>query len=86
MGADLLVYDATVLDPPASPKPLYALHTPPRRIGEIAAAARVKSLLLSHLTPSVVRAKDQVLESVRAAYAGKTWMAEDCMRIDLTKP
>lgn len=84
-GADLLVYDASVLDPPGSPEPLYELHTPPRRIGQVAAAARVKSVLLSHLTPSVERRQDEVLRSVHAAFAGEARMAEDCMRVDLTK-
>jgi ribonuclease BN (tRNA processing enzyme) len=83
-GADLLVYDASVLDPPGSPRSLYALHTPPRRIGEIAAAARVKSLLLSHIPPSVQQAKDEVLRSVHVDFAGETRMAEDCMRVDLS--
>jgi ribonuclease BN (tRNA processing enzyme) len=84
VGADLLVYDTTVLDPPGSPRSLYELHTPPRRIGEIAAAAGVKSILLSHLTQPVLRSKEAVIRSVRAAYPGEVTMAEDCMRIDLT--
>jgi ribonuclease BN (tRNA processing enzyme) len=39
-GANLLVYDASVLDPPGSPSQLYDLHTAPKRIGEVAAQAR----------------------------------------------
>ena len=85
-GADLLVYDTAVLDPPGSPKKLYDLHTAPRRIGEVAAAARVKSLLLSHLPPMVEKAKATVLRSVRASFKGPARFAEDCLRIDLTKP
>ena len=84
VGADLLVYDTTVLDPPGSPRSLYDLHTPPRRIGEIAAAASVKSVLLSHVTQPVLRSKEAVIRSVRAAYAGEVIIAEDCMRVDLT--
>ncbi|GAC1325638.1 MAG: MBL fold metallo-hydrolase [Thermoleophilaceae bacterium] len=82
-GADLLVYDTAVVDPPGSPKPLYDLHTPPRRIGEVAAAARVKSLLLSHLPPVVHKAKAEVMKSVRASFKGETRFAADCLRIDL---
>jgi ribonuclease BN (tRNA processing enzyme) len=82
-GADLLVYDTTVLDPPDSPRVLYDLHTPPRRIGEVAAAAGVKSLLLSHLTPSVLKAEDAVFRSIRASYKGELHFAEDCLRIPL---
>jgi len=81
MGADLLVYDTTVVDPPGSPKILYELHTAPHRIGDVAAAAHVKSLLLSHLSPAVERAQADVLRSVRASFAGETRFAEDCQRI-----
>ena len=85
-GADLLVYDTAVLDPPGSPRKLYDLHTPPRRIGEIASAARVRALLLSHIPPDVEKAKDDVLQSGRETFKGDARFAEDCMRIDLTKP
>jgi ribonuclease BN (tRNA processing enzyme) len=84
-GADLLVYDTAVLDPPGSPKKLYDLHTPPHRIGEIAAEARVRSLLLSHIPPAVDAAKSDVLRSVHATFKGEARFAEDCSRIDLTK-
>ena len=85
-GADLLVYDTAVVDPPGSPKKLYDLHTPPRRIGEVAGAAGVKSLLLSHLVPPVEKARAEVTKSVRASFKGRTRFAEDCLRVDLMKP
>lgn len=85
-GADLLVYDTAVLDPPGSPKKLYDLHTPPRRIGEIAAAAGVKSVLLSHIPPLVEKSPEPVIRSVKASYIGEVRLAADCMRIDLTRP
>jgi len=84
-GADLLVYDTSVLDPPASPAQLYDLHTPPRRIGEVAAKAHVKSLLLSHIPPGVDQSESAVLRSVAAGYGGPTRFASDCVRIDLAK-
>ncbi|GAC1594576.1 MAG: hypothetical protein NVS4B10_02300 [Myxococcales bacterium] len=83
-SADLLVYDAAVLDPPGSPKGLYELHTSPARIGAVAAAAKVGSLVLSHVTPPVERAQDEVLRSVKAAYGGPVRLATDCLRIDLS--
>jgi len=83
-GADLLVYDTAVVDPPGSPNKLYDLHTPPHRIGEIAAVARVKSLLLSHIPPMVEKAEEPVLRSVKESYGGQVSFAADCMRIDLT--
>jgi ribonuclease BN (tRNA processing enzyme) len=84
-SADLLVYDTAVLDPPGSPAKLYDLHTTPKRIGEVAAAAHVKSLLLSHIPPAVDQAREEVLRSVRARYAGHLTFATDCMRFDLSE-
>ncbi len=83
--ADVVVYDTSVLDPPGSEKPLYDLHTPPRRIGEVASAARTKMLVLSHIPPGVDGARDAVLRSVREAYAGEVRFAEDCMTVDVTR-
>ena len=85
-GADLLVYDTAVKDPPGSPKKLYDLHTAPHRIGEVAAAAGVKALLLSHVPPDVEKAKESVLQSVKATYGGRVSFAEDCLRVDLSAP
>ncbi len=82
-GADLLVYDAAVLDPPGSPAKLYDLHTSPRRIGEIAAKAGVRSVLLSHLSPAVEREHDAVIRSVGLGFRGTVRFAADCMRIDV---
>lgn len=85
-GADLLVYDTAVVDPPGSPKNLYELHTPPHRIGEVAQEAHVKALLLSHIPPTVEKAEDAVRHSVSATYRGPITFAEDCMRVDLAVP
>ena len=41
---DLLVFNTVVLDPPHSPAILYSLHTPPKKVGEVAAAAHVGAL------------------------------------------
>ena len=87
-GADLLVYDTAVVDPPASAKTLpklYDLHTTPHRIGEIAAEAKVRALVLSHLPPDVIKEHEAVLASVKASYAGPAQLATDCLRLDLTK-
>ena len=85
-GADVLVYDTAVLDPPGSSPGLYALHTPPRRIGEVAAAAHVRSLVLSHLPPAVLRAQGEVLAAIRAGYGGPVRFASDCMRVEVPTP
>jgi ribonuclease BN (tRNA processing enzyme) len=82
-GADVLVYDATVVDPPGSPPKLYDLHTSPHRIGEIAAQAQVKRVVLSHLSQGVVESERAVLASVHATFRGDATLATDCLRIDL---
>lgn len=79
--ADLLVYDAAVLDPPAAPPILYELHTSPSRIGQVASQAGVATLLLSHLTPSVTENQEQVRSSIRSKFAGPIDFAFDCQRV-----
>jgi len=52
-NADILIYDAGLgTDIPPSPafEFFYKLHTTPSRMGEVAAAANVKMLMLSHIT------------------------------------
>src|SRR5580700_1721056 len=78
--ADLLIFNCAVLDPPGSPPQLYALHTPPKKIGEAARDAHVTSLLLSHLAPDVEGQKEAVRKSIRAAYAGPMAFATDRLR------
>jgi len=79
-GADLLVFNSVVLDPPGSPQPLYALHTPPKRIGEVAAAAKVGQVLLSHLSPAVDGARHAVQQSIHKSFHGQVVFAEDGLR------
>jgi ribonuclease BN (tRNA processing enzyme) len=85
-GADLLVYDTAVMDPPGSTEALYELHTTPKRIGEVAAHAGVKSLLLSHLTGRVVDHSDEVMRSVQAGFNGEARYAHDCMSLEVDAP
>lgn len=81
LGADLLVCTCDVLDPPGSSAGLYALHTPPRQIGELATNAGVRVLLLSHLSPPVARAQDQVRASISRVYEGQIRFATDLMHV-----
>jgi ribonuclease BN (tRNA processing enzyme) len=83
-NADLLIFNCAVLDPPASPAQLYALHTPPRKIGEAAQQAAVKSLLLSHLAPDVLSQQPEVRASIRKNYGGPVAFATDLMKIPVT--
>ena len=82
-GSDLLVYDTAVMDPPGSTEALYELHTTPKRIGEVAAQAAVKSLLLSHLTGRVLDHADEVMHSVQTGFKGDARFAHDCMTLDV---
>jgi ribonuclease BN (tRNA processing enzyme) len=80
-GTDLLVFNTVVLDPPGSPEILYTLHTPPKAIGELASAAEVGQLLLSHLSPAVDHARAEVETSIAASYKGPLRFAEDGLRV-----
>ena len=80
-GADLLVFNCAVLDPPNSPEQLYELHTPPRKIGEAARDSGVKSLLLSHIAPDVESRESAVRNSIRANYSGPIAFATDKLRV-----
>jgi ribonuclease BN (tRNA processing enzyme) len=85
-NADLLIFNCAVLDPPASPSQLYALHTPPKNIGEAARDSGVKSLLLSHLAPDVEGQEDAVRKSIRASFAGPVGFASDKLRVPVGAP
>jgi ribonuclease BN (tRNA processing enzyme) len=79
--ADLLVFDAVVLDPPGSPEVLYSLHSPPGAIGPVAARSQVQSLLLSHLSPAVDADRKAVTASIAAHYRGRVQFAADGLRV-----
>jgi ribonuclease BN (tRNA processing enzyme) len=85
-GADLLVVSCAVLDPPDSPEVLYQLHSAPKRLGETAAKAGVKALLLSHLPPAVEVKEAEALASVRVSYAGPVTFATDGLRVAVVGP
>jgi ribonuclease BN (tRNA processing enzyme) len=80
-GADLLVFDAVVLDPPGSPAILYSLHSPPQAIGELAARDHIGHLLLSHLSPAVDENRRAVTASIATHYAGPVAFASDGLRV-----
>lgn len=77
-NADLLIYDTAITDD-LPPNPLFhILHTSPTRIGEVAHAANVKKLVLSHITPVT----DPRLEAVKSVirdqgYTGEIKKAKD---------
>jgi ribonuclease BN (tRNA processing enzyme) len=80
-GANLLVFNSVVLDPPGSPEILYSLHSAPNAIGEIAAHSHVGAVLLSHLSPAVEKNHAEVLASIARHYQGSVQFAVDGMRV-----
>lgn len=78
-GADILIYDTSILDtvpPPASP--FAKRHTTPQRMGVVAAEAGVKTLVLSHLTPVSDPNIDSIIDEIRAnGFTGKIKVAKD---------
>lgn len=78
-GADILVYDTSILDntpPPFSP--FAKRHTTPTRIGEVAAAANPRELVLSHLTPVSLPNIVSIKKIIRdQGYTGKISVAKD---------
>ncbi|MBI3562439.1 MAG: MBL fold metallo-hydrolase [Gammaproteobacteria bacterium] len=82
--ADLLIYDTSITDtqPSLSANPadavFYALHTTPTRMGQVASAAKPKTLVLSHITPITETRLDEVQQSIRAqGYTGRISVATD---------
>lgn len=59
------------------------LHAPPGRIGEIASAADVKMLVLSHFMARSLRDIDKNIDIVRHQYHGNVVQAEDLMCIGI---
>src|SRR5579862_825767 len=80
-GANLLVFDAVVLDPAGSPDVLYTLHTPPNAIGALVQRAPIGAMLLSHLSPAVEARSAEVKASIATHYRGPVTFATDGMRI-----
>lgn len=76
-GASLLI--AHCAAPDHKPK---KGHIIPREAGELAAAAGVKGLLISHLYRDVD--PEQAVASAQAAFSGPVWAARDLMNLAIT--
>jgi ribonuclease BN (tRNA processing enzyme) len=81
-GADLLIYDTAILDDTGAP--FINLHTTPTRIGEVAAAAEVSKLVLSHITAITEPNIRTVKGSIRTAgYRNKIVTGKDLQVFNL---
>ncbi len=76
-GADLLIYDTAITDTLPRNPVFHALHTSPTRIGEVAAAAEVAKLVLSHITPVTEPRLEEVEAAIRLNYHGPIRAARD---------
>jgi len=92
-GAELLVHECFVHGA-MKPEPgirtqegidnVARYHTASVDVGEIAAKAGIRCLMLNHFVPTRFD-KDRVLAEVRRAYAGPVLVGEDLMSIDLER-
>ena len=57
------------------------LHITPKRIGEVAAKAEVKNLVLSHRMKRTYNSEEESLKLIRENYKGNIIWAEDLMKI-----
>jgi ribonuclease BN (tRNA processing enzyme) len=80
-GADLLVMHLVV--PENADRAGRALHAPPSRIGEIAAAAAPQRLVLSHFMARSLRNLDANVDLVKQRFGGEIIIARDLLCIDL---
>lgn len=77
--ADVLVMHMVVPEDAAGA--MRVLHAPPSRIGEIAAAANVRKLVLSHFMARSLQNLEQNVDLVRQHFDGEVVVAEDLMCI-----
>jgi len=80
--ADVLVMHMVVPEDAAGA--MRALHAPPSRIGEIAAAAGAGRLVLSHFMARSLASMEENIQRVRQEFAGEIIVAADlmCLAID----
>lgn len=77
-NADLLIYDTAITETLPPVPVFHLLHTTPTRIGQVAYAANVKKLVLSHITPVTEPLLKSVKETIRnQGFTGKIKEAKD---------
>jgi len=72
--------DLLIADSGSEPGKVGGDHFTPREIGEIATAASVKKLVLTHQT---VKSKKAIINDCKKSYLGKIIVAQDLMKIKL---
>lgn len=79
-GADLLIHECSL---PDRLREETSNHTTPGDLGELAARAQVKALVLTHLYPELLEELGEALSSIRRSYAGKVIVPRDTQIITL---
>lgn len=82
-GADLLIAHNAI--PEDAGRIAKRLHMTPSRIGEVAAGAEVKALLLSHLMNRTSGRTAETEQHIRERYKGTVAFAEDLLEINLPR-
>jgi len=80
-GSDLLVANNAIEE--SAVGVARNLHMPPSEIGKIAAAAKVKKLLLAHFMNRSLPHREQTVKEIQKAYKVPVLLAEDLMLVDL---
>jgi len=81
--ADVLIYDTAILDNP-TPDFLKMFHTTPTRLGEVAAKAKPKKLVLSHLSATTEANIHSIKKIIKSqGYRGKIIPAKDLQVINV---
>ena len=81
-GSDVLIYDAS-LSPAQQFDPPDDYHTLPGEIGQVAQAAGVRKLVLSHFMPPYTDLKiREIVAAVKQYYSGTVIVASDLLAVD----
>ncbi|MCK4710347.1 MAG: MBL fold metallo-hydrolase, partial [Gammaproteobacteria bacterium] len=87
-GADMLIYDTAVMeqgDAPSNPL-FHLLHTQPSLIADVAIDAKVKTVVLSHLTPVTSPRANEIEDIIEnAGFEGEIEKAKDLKVYNLSE-
>lgn len=84
-GADLLVHEATFAEQDQE-RALLTHHSTAREAAQVAEAAAVKHLVLTHLSSRYDREPERLAAEARAAFAGSVTVAYDGLTIEVPLP
>ncbi len=79
-GADLLIHECSL---PDRMKELAPNHTTPGELGALAAQAEVKTLVITHLYPELLKELGEALSSIRRSFSGKVIVPRDTQIITI---